>query len=417
MLNNTICALDIGSSKIAATVALVRKKQIHEVFFDSAVSKGIKNGVVVDPVGLVDAVGCLLKELRARSGIKIKFVNLNISGQDVVTKHSRAILPLAERGSKVITASDVQRVNEQARILGSSLDEEIIHCVPSAYSIDSRSNIANPVGLYSHRLETDLFLLCGRVSSIQSLTRAIAQAGYDIKNLYFSGVATSRAVFSKEATQGTHVLCDIGSDTTEILVFHSGLLKDIQILSFGGMDLTTRLQEALKIPFELAEEIKRSYGVIGASKQIGEDKEILVKKSEFYKPIKQKLVSEIITSAAELLCSQIKEAVEKKIPAYQVDHFVVSGRTNLLEGFIETLENALSIPVKMARIDSPHIPARVKEDKALTGMKYLTYLTSLGIICESLEEGSSGPLVSAPINGNAFSRVFNRVKEVYQEYF
>jgi hypothetical protein len=128
-------------------------------------------------------------------------------------------------------------------------------------------------------------------------------------------------------------------------------------------------------------------------------------------------VSEIITSAAEFLCSQIKEAVEIKIPAYQVDHFVVSGRTNLLEGFIETLENALSIPVKMARIASPHIPAHVKEDKALTGMKYLTYLTSLGIICESLEEGPSGPLITAPAGGNAFSRVFNRVKEVYQEYF
>jgi len=185
MLNSYICALDIGSSKIASAVAQIKRKRINNIFFDSVPSKGIKRGVIVDSVDLVSSVSKLLKDLKVKSGINIKFLYTNISGQDIVTKHSRAIVPLAERGNKVITISDIQRVNEEARILGSSLEEEIIHFIPSSYTIDSKSNIINPLGLYSHRLEVDLYLICGKLASIQSLGRVINQAGFEIKDLFF----------------------------------------------------------------------------------------------------------------------------------------------------------------------------------------------------------------------------------------
>ena len=127
MLNNYICALDIGSSKIAAAVAEIKRKRISNIFFDSIPSKGVKCGIIVDSIDLVSSISKLMKNLKVKSGIKIKFLYANISGQDIVTKHSQAIVPLAERGNKVITRQDLQRVNEQARILGSGLEEEIIH--------------------------------------------------------------------------------------------------------------------------------------------------------------------------------------------------------------------------------------------------------------------------------------------------
>ncbi len=312
MLNNYICTLDIGSSKIAACVAQVKRGRLGNIFFDSLPSKGIQKGVIVDSTDLVGAVSKLMKNLKIKSGINIKFLYTNISGQDITTKHSRAIMPLVERGNKVITVSDIQKVNEQARILGSSLEEEIIHLIPSSYTIDSKSNIINPLGLYSHRLEVDVYLVCARVASIQSLSRAINQSGYEIKDLFLSGLATSRAVFNKEIKEGVNLFCDIGSDITELLIFRDAILRDIEILPMGGDNFTNALQEALKIPPELAEDIKRSYGTITDPERIGEDKEILVKRDNLYKPIKQKMVSQISTSEAKLISSRIKEAVEKK---------------------------------------------------------------------------------------------------------
>ena len=371
----------------------------------------------MDAIELVGSITRLMKNLKSKSGINIKLVYTSISGDDITTKHSRAIIPLAERGNKVITLSDIQRVNEQARVLGSSLEEEIIQQEPYSYSIDAKNNIVNPLGLYSHRLEVDLYLICAKLSSLQSLTRAINQSGYEIKDLFFSGLATSKAVFGNDFKEGLNIFCDIGSDITELLIFRDGLLRDVEILPRGGDELTAELQDNLKVTFELAEDLKRSHGIIGDSVQIAENKEILLKKENFYKPIKQRMVSEMITAKAKLIASGIKEAIEKKVSLYEVENLVVVGRTVLLEGFIETLENCLGVPVKLGRINNPEILSLLKEDMTVSGHKYLMYLTALGIICEAK---ASKPLGILPLHQpakNLIHKTINRFKEVYQEYF
>ncbi|MFA7293853.1 MAG: cell division protein FtsA [Candidatus Omnitrophota bacterium] len=418
MLNNSyICAVDIGSNKIAASLAQIKKGRIEHIYFDTIVSGGVKEGVIVDALELVSCLNRIIKNLKAKSGLRIKFIHTNFSGRDISTKHSHAIIPLAERGNKVITSTDIANANEQARILGSSLDEEIIHVIASSYTIDSKSNVINPVGLYSHRLEADLFLVYAKLSSLQSLSRAVAQAGYEIKNLSFSGLATSRAVFSKEEKKGLSVFCDVGSDITELLVFKDGLLQDIQILPLGGSSLTLQLSEGLKINYELAEDIKRSYGIIGDPDIIPEDKEILVKKDEFYKPIKHKQVAQIATSSGRLICTQIKEAVEKRAALHEIDNFIMTGKTLLSDGFIEMMESVMGIPVKIGRINNPEIVQLLKEHSDLSGQKYLTYLTCLGMICEDLENKTVGGASLVKPAQNLFIRLINRFKEVYQEYF
>jgi len=158
MLNNYICAVDIGSSKISASVAKMGKKRISDIYFETVDSRGVEKGVVVNSIELIGCIERLLKNLKIKSGINIKVVSVNASGQDMIIKHSHAILPLAERGNKVITLSDIQKVNEQARLLGSNLEEEIINQIPFNYTIDSKSGISQPLGLYSHRLDSQRLL-------------------------------------------------------------------------------------------------------------------------------------------------------------------------------------------------------------------------------------------------------------------
>ncbi len=418
MLNNGyICAVDIGSNKISAALALVHKNKISNIFFETAVSRGVKEGLIVDATELVICLTKILKNLKSKSGVKIKSIHTNFSGRDISTKHSHAIIPLAERGNKVITSTDIAAANEQARILGSSLEEEIIHVIPSSYSIDSKSNVINPIGLYSHRLEVDLYLICARLASLQSLSRVAGQSGYEIRGLSFSGLVTSRAVFGPEEKRGTSVFCDVGSDVTELLIFKDGLLQNLQILPLGGTSMTQQLSEGLKINFELAEDIKRSYGAIGEVNNIPEDKEILVKKDEFYKPIRQRDVAAMASNSGRLICTQIKEAVEHRVPLHEVDHFIMVGRTLLTEGFIEMMENVIGMPVAIGRINNPLVADLVKENTDLSAQKYLTYLTCLGMICEDLENKTVGTLAMVKPAKNLVMKTINRFKEVYQEYF
>lgn len=419
MINSYICALDIGSSKLAAVLAKIRKNSVTDLFFETEVSRGIKEGTIVDSIELIGCIERVLKNLKAKSGVKIKSVFTNISGHDLLTKHSCAVIPLAERGNKVIANADIQRVNEQARVLGSNLEEEIIHQIPYSYNIDSKKNITNPLGLYSHRLEVDLFLVSVKVSSLQALTRVINQAGYELKDLFFSGVATSSAIIGEDFKTGRNIFCDIGSDITEVLNFKDGLIRQSKILHCGGDNLTRGLSRELNISFDLAEDVKRSYVTIGDYEFVQEDKEILVKKDSLYKPIKQKAAARVATSEAKFICDGIQEAIKEMVPLNEVDNFIVTGRSVLLEGFLELLESNLGVSVKMGKIADPKISGLANKKEDLAGHKHLTYLTALGVISETMRNTQAlsqfSPL-SKTIRRPLF-RITDRIREVYQEYF
>lgn len=417
MLSNHICALDIGNSKISACVADLRNKRIAGVFFESVPSKGMHNGTIVNAIELVHAVSKVLKSLKDKSGINIKYVYANVSGQDILTKHSRAIIPLTERGNKVITPSDLEKIREQALTLGASLEEEVLHDIPCSYTIDSKSAILNPLGLYSHKLEMDLLLVNTRLSCLQSFTHAIHQAGYELKELYFSGLATSEAALSDELKKGFNVLLDIGSDMTEMLIFEDTRLKSVEILPVGGNTLTAALKEAFDIPFDFAEDIKRSYAIIEDPSEIKEDKEILIKKDQIYKPIKQRMVSETITAKARSMSQDIKAALEKYVPLIEVNGIYVSGRAILQDGMLELLEKSFGVRTQIARLMNPRLQQLAAGAEELSGRKYLTYVSSLGIVCLAMQEYR--PMlatVSEPIR-NPIKKIINKVKEVYQEYF
>ncbi|MBN1913426.1 MAG: cell division protein FtsA [Candidatus Omnitrophica bacterium] len=418
--DNYICALDIGSSKIAAAVAEVKRGRIKNIFLEEAVSKGVKNGAIVNSIDLIGAISQLLKALKHKSGVNIKMLHVGLCGKDITTKHSNAIMPLSERGNKVVTLSDIRLINEQARILGSSLEEEIIHQIPFGYSIDSRTKILNPLGLYSHRLEVDMYLVCGKLSFIQSLQRVINQAGYEIKDIFFSGIAISSALLHGETKEGLTLVCDIGSDITELSLFRHGMLNNTVVLSQGGEDLTLELCEALNIPFALAEEVKRSYGIIGDYNDFSEDKEVLIKKNNVYKKIKQKQVSQILTTRAKAVCQAIKEAAQEIVALEELDNFIVIGRSMITEGFLELLEGNLGICVKMGRINQPEIASFINKSGMASANKYLTYFTALGIVALGLlekQKAQAGGFFTASAQRNPALRALNRIKEIYQEYF
>lgn len=418
MLNSYICSVDIGSSKIAASAALVSNKRVSNIYFESVPCKSLKAGAVIDAVSLVGSLDKVLKQLKVKSGIKIKSIHINVSGSEIVTKHSFGVIPLAERGNKVITLNDVQRVNEQALLLAANLEEELINHIPVSYSIDSRKGILNPLGLYSHRLETDLYLISVKLGFMQNIGRIVNQAGYEISTITFSGLASARAVFDKALEHGQNVLCDIGSDVTELLIFSEGTLCDIIILPLGGDMITQELSDALKIPLDLAEETKCLHGKVADTGSIGEDNQVLIKKDDIYKAFGKKLICELVTRQSRIICEAIKENLCKKTDLGKINNFICIGRTILLEGFLEALENTLGIRVKIGRIADPDLTAKICANDELSGQKYLNYITSLGIIAQNLKDNQQKLLSNQqPQGSNPLFKALNRIKEVYEEYF
>lgn len=417
MAKDYICSLDIGSSKVAACCALIRGNRIEDLYLESLPAKGVTNGSIVDSIELLDVVRRLIALLKESSGVNIKTLTAGFSGQDIVTRHSHGVIPLAERGNKVIGSSDIEKVNEQAFILGSSLDEEVLHRIPLRYSIDAKGGIVNPAGLYGHKLELDLYMVCARLSSVQTLAHCINQAGYEPEDIYFSGLASKDVVFGSGLRKGTDIICDIGKDFCELMFFEDGGMKNISILPIGGAQLTQVIADSLDVPLEFAEELKISYGTIGDFHQIRDDQEVLVRSESGYKPIKQKLLCEILSSKAKVMCQSIKESVASITDLSTVNNFILLGRTIQHEGFLELLEEMLGISVESGRVQDPRIPVPAGKSELLSGRKCLPFVTSLGLVCMKLDSlaGRTGPAARPP--SNLFLKAVSKAKELYQEYF
>lgn len=418
MKSRYLCALDLSSSKVScALMKFVKGYAIENLFFDYVICGGIKNGKIVDIQEVSASIDKLLRAVKAKAGINIRSVYLNIYGQDITSKQSRAVIPLAERGNKVITLSDIRRVEEEARILGSSLEEEIVQAIALGYMVDDREKIINPLGLYGHKLGVDLLLISVKTAYLQGVNRLFGRLGYEVKHLFLSILATSKILLDKNALKtGLYVFCDIGADLTEIIVFENAVLKNITALATGGNYLTEEIAQAFKIPFALAEEIKRSYAYIGT---VSQDKEIMIKKEGYYKPIPQSRLCELVSSRAESICRAIKEKLENSVSRERaIDYVIVGGRTVLIDGFLEMLEAHLGVPVKIAtRPRNAYFPGKQLEGIASV-TQFLTYATCLGILQEAIElsqQIKSNRIYSTPQN---FLRTLtSRIKEIYQEYF
>jgi len=417
MADRFIVGLDIGSSKISAALGILEKKRIVDILVETIPFRGIRQGMLFDPIELTAGLSTVLNNLGVKSGLGLKSVYANITGLDINFKHSRSIIPLAERGNKIITPSDIYKARQQAHILGASLEEEILEEFPFSYSIDSQAKIQNPLGLYSHKLELDLYMICIKALSLNNLKRAISQAGYQCKGVFFSALATAEAIWDEHLAKAKNVLiCDIGADITELLHYSNGRLRAAKVLALGADRLTQRLSQELKTSWEFAEELKRNHGSVGDYNNIPDDKTVLVKQNHSYKPIRQKDISRILSVEAEAMCQVIKENIVQMTALAEIDLFIISGGVSLLDGFIEFLETVLGIPVRLARIGNQQILPLIPKDNTLCPPKCIPYLTALGVICKA-QAVREMVVFDTPLSNRFLTRIVNRVKQVYQEYF
>ncbi|MBF0485741.1 MAG: cell division protein FtsA [Candidatus Omnitrophica bacterium] len=345
------CGLDIGSEKIKACLSRVQDKDNLELLavYESG-TRGFKETSVNDISEFSSAIGLTLDALVKKTQVRFHDVYLGIGGDLVETRKSRAVIPLVERGNKLITVHDVNEARHQARLLGARLDEEVLHDFVQQFKVDDVNIALNPVGLYGRKLEVEVVLVVSNVTRLRNIGKAVKQAGFDVNNVFFNGYVLAESLLDRrQRTEGV-ILVDLGARTTQVLIFKEGLLKHYVRDSFGGESMTSRIAETLGIPLELAEDIKKSYARVAENKLATNNEEILIKKEQAFVPVKRALLNQAIESEVDRLISFISLAAEASGFKDQLKSGVVMvGGGALLPGLLERVEVSLAMPVILGR--------------------------------------------------------------------
>lgn len=406
MRTKYICGLDIGTTKVVAAIGRIGKGgRIEQLEVGSSVSKGVQWGLVNDLDSLSQSVREAIGGAQEKIKAKAHSVLVNINGKHIKGFISRGMLPILERGGEV-TKQDIEKVKLAAQTGAISLDREILLQIPKSYCLDNQYGIKNPIGLYGSKLEIELYVISGSTRLIQNAIKSVNQAGFEVEEVILTNLASSYAVSTEEERNRGVSVIDIGADTTNVAVFSDGTLREIEVMNWGGNLLTKSIAENLKIPFNLAEELKISHGSVLTS-DIKEDEVVTVKRGSSYRPINRLLIAKACEPKVKKALSLIRNRLAKSGWLNKMSSgIIITGGTSLMDGLIEVSEEIFELPTRLGTI---------KEVDTLAFNSPI-YAVAVGLVKYVTRRYRLSQL-PYPLRRNIVTRLVIKAKELFTDYF
>lgn len=350
-----ITGLDIGSSKVSAVAASIDKEGQFSIMGQvTQDSMGVSRGSIVDLDEAVKSVSEALKKLKSKTPNGLGQIYVNITGETLKGAVSKGMIPLSLRGRE-ITKLDIERCVNAASTVHLPFDREIVHRIVQKFSIDDQPWIKDPIGLYASRIAGEVFIITAALNSIQNIFKCVSNAGYDVKEVVYTGIADGSTVLDNEEKEAGVILLGMGAGLTEISVFFKGALCDMEIVQIGAEDFKNNFRTS------------SAFGDVIAK--------VAVKLQNF------------------------------KDSGKNIQSIVVTGGMIFSDGVIEYLEEKLSCPVKMG------VAKEVRGE--VSGLDSMRLCTAIG-----LAKYAAGKYENLPKNAkNLTKSLSTAVVDIFNNYF
>jgi len=347
--SRTFAGLDIGTTKISCIIADQSSTgELRIVGVGNAPSEGLRRGAVVDLEKTVASITRAVEEAERMAGSEAKGVHAGIAGDHIRSLNSRGVVAVSRKDNE-IAAADVERVIEQAKAIAIPTDREIIHVIPQEFIVDDQPGIKDPVGMSGVRLEAEVHIITGAVTSARNICRAIQRAGLKVYDLTLEPLASAAAVLDNDEKNLGVVLLDLGGGTTDVAVFHEGSVRHTAIIPFGGANVTSDIAIGLRTPIDKAEIIKIQHGAALAA-LVNDDDAVSVSGvgGRGDKEISRHVLASMIEPRMEEIFALANKEVRKNHFAPLIGGGVVlTGGCSLLPGAVELAEQVFEMPVRM----------------------------------------------------------------------
>jgi len=255
-----VVGLDIGTTKICVTVGRRSEHGKIEILgMGKAESAGVTRGVVSNIQKTVQAIILAVEEASAQSNVDVKIVNVGIAGQHIKSLQHRGILTRKELNTE-IQRKDIDKLIEDMYKLLMPPGEEIIHVLPQEFTVDNEPGVKDPIGMSGVRLEANFHIISGHVSAVKNILKCVGNAELETQELILEPLASSESVLSDEEKEAGVVLVDIGGGTTDLAIFHEGIIRHTAVIPFGGNSVTEDIREGCSVMRNQAELLKTRFG-------------------------------------------------------------------------------------------------------------------------------------------------------------
>jgi len=347
--NSHIVGFDIGTKKITAIIGeITEEKKIEIIGIGTTESKGLRKGVVVNLEATVESIKRAQEEAELMAGVEIDSAFIGISGAHIKSFNSRGVIAVSGK-NKEISSEDIKRVINQSKAVSIPPDREIIHIIPQEFVVDEQDGIKDPLGMSGIKLEVNVHIVTGAITSVQNLKTCITRAGIEIKQTVLNQIATSTSILTHDEMELGIGLIDIGGGTTEIAIFERGSLWYTSIIPIGGDNFTNDIAVGLRTPIPEAEKIKKKFGCV--SSPIEDEQETIevpsVGRGKKPRILSRQILADIIQPRAEEIFRLVDNDIKRMGYEKSLNSGVVlTGGTALLDGLEEIAEEIFDLPVR-----------------------------------------------------------------------
>ncbi len=406
-----ISGLDIGTSKIAVVIGELSENGVINILgVGISPSEGLRQGVVINLDLAVKSIEKAVHEAQLTAGVEIEEVVVGIAGDHVRSVNSRGVVAVS-RADHEITQKDVDRVIDAAKAIALPIDREVLHVLPQEFIVDNQTGIKNPIGISGVRLEAEIHIVTGAVTSAQNIVRSVNRSGLKVRGLVLEPLASSYAVLDKDEKKLGVGLIDMGGGTTDVALFYDGAIRHTAVIGLGGQNVTNDIALGLRTPIDQAEEIKREYGC-AYEKSVARNDMFTVPGigSRGAREVSKALLSSIIQPRMEEIFSLVSKEIKRSDFGELLGAgVVVTGGGCMTEGTVTLAEEIFGLPVSVG------VP---KGFNGLVNAASTPILaTGVGLVLYGMECKDEMAKVLGEDENGLFGRIFQWMRHFVEDYF
>lgn len=373
--------IDLGTSKMVALAGkLTELGKIDIKGLVQLPSKGIKRGVVFNIDETAEVVSQLIAKLEEQTDEDVNVVNVAMAGAKMQTINYKC--SALTSGEGFVTASDVQRLIDEAQNVVLKQDYKVVKVIPTSYIIDDENEVEKPVGTTGRKIEASFKLVVVPQEYIIALKLVLDKAGVELGELIHSSLAISEAVANSEEKEVGVIVVDLGAGTTNLAVYQENVLKHTAVIPFAGQVITNDIKEGCSIFLKKAELLKVKYGQ--AMGDFADDQKVVTIAGENgWEPrdISFKSLAYIIQARLEEIIEIVNEQIHRSgIEENLGSGIVITGGTCNMDNIISLVKFKTGMDARKGH--SLIYPATRKEEFQNT--EYLTALGALKMVLSSV---------------------------------
>ena len=347
-------AVDIGTSKIISIVArLGPEGELKPLGTGVAPSNGIQQGVI-------DDFGEVKNSLQESMSECLRYVGRNpvdryyvvVNGDHLVSANSTEMLG---SGQEVLTITE-QRLRSLMSSTSGSLEQQVdsrseqtIHMIPMRYRLDGMTGVRNPTGLDTNELQLEAHIVRGMSVPLGNTVRVLQSCRAKVEGMVAHPLASAEGVLTADEREMGVVVVDIGAGTIKTAIYREGTPIFSSVVPVGGNQLTRDMAVAMRIPYQMAEDLKQQFGH-ALPDAIPANEEVLIPATQVQPRrmvLRRELCEPLYMRSLQVLKLISEELYRAEIGAMPPGGIVLTGGVARMPGLAEMAARGLRTEVRL----------------------------------------------------------------------